>query len=133
DEPAFKATYSLTATIDAGDHAISNGAIVSDTPVAGRNKHTVVFEKTPKMSTYLVALAVGDFECESGAADGIPIRICATPDKKGQTGLALESAQFILQYYNRYYGVKYPFKKLDVVAVPDFAAGAMENTAAIFY
>jgi aminopeptidase N len=133
DEPAFKATFSLSATIDEGDHAISNGAVVSDTPGPGARKHTVTFETTPKMSTYLVALAVGDFVCESGQADGIPIRICSTPDKKGQTGLALEAAQEILQYYDRYYAVKYPFKKLDVVAVPDFSAGAMENTAAIFY
>jgi len=133
DEPAYKATFTLSATIDDGDHAISNGAVISDTPGPGVRKHTLKFETTPKMSTYLVALAVGDFVCESGSADGVPIRICATPDKKGQTGLALEAAAEILRYYNRYYSVKYPFKKLDVVAVPDFAAGAMENTAAIFY
>jgi len=133
DEPAFKATFTLSATIDQGDHAISNGAVVSDTPGPGAGKHTVKFDTTPKMSTYLVALAVGDFECQSGAADGTPIRICSTPDKKGQTGFALEAAEAILRYYNKYYAVKYPFKKLDVVAVPDFAAGAMENTAAIFY
>ena len=133
DEPAYKATFTVTATIDQGDHAISNGAVVSDTPGPSAGKHTVKFETTPKMSTYLVALAVGDFECQSGAADGTPIRICATPDKKGQTGFALEAAESILRYYNKYYAVKYPFKKLDVVAVPDFAAGAMENTAAIFY
>jgi aminopeptidase N len=133
DEPAYKATFSLSATIDDGDHAISNGAVLSDTPGPGARKHTVKFETTETMSTYLVALAVGDFVCESGEADGVPIRICATPDKKGQTGLALEAAEQILRYYNRYYAVKYPFKKLDVVAVPDFAAGAMENTAAIFY
>jgi aminopeptidase N len=133
DEPAFKATFTLTATIDNGDHAISNGAVVSDTPGPGAGKHTVKFDTTPKMSTYLVALAVGDFECQAGGAAGVPIRICSTPDKKGQTGFALEAAQEILRYYDRYYSVKYPFKKLDVVAVPDFAAGAMENTAAIFY
>ena len=133
DEPAYKATFTVTATIDQGDHAISNGAVISDTPGPGTGKHTVKFDTTPKMSTYLVALAVGDFECQSGAADGTPIRICSTPDKKGQTGFALEAAEAILRYYNKYYAVKYPFKKLDVVAVPDFAAGAMENTAAIFY
>ena len=133
DEPAYKATFSLTATIDQGDHAISNGAAISDTPGPGAGKHTVKFDTTPKMSTYLVALAVGDFECQPGSADNIPIRICSTPDKKGQTGVALEAAEAILRYYNKYYAVKYPFKKLDVVAVPDFAAGAMENTAAIFY
>jgi len=133
DEPAYKATFTLTATIDQADHAISNGVVISDTPGPAAGKHTVKFDTTPKMSTYLVALAVGDFECQSGSADSIPIRICSTPDKKGQTGVALEAAEAILRYYNKYYTVKYPFKKLDVVAVPDFAAGAMENTAAIFY
>jgi aminopeptidase N len=133
DEPAFKATFALTAIIDERDHAISNGAVVSDTPGPGAGKHTVRFETTPKMSTYLVALAVGDFECNAGSADGIPVRICSTPDKKQLTGFALESTQKIVEYYNRYYSIKYPFKKLDIVAVPDFSAGAMENTAAIFY
>jgi aminopeptidase N len=133
DEPAFKATFAITAIIDEKDHAISNGAVVSDTPGPAAGKHTVKFETTPKMSTYLVALAVGDFECNAGSADGIPIRICSTPDKKQLTGFALESTQQIVEYLNRYYSIKYPFKKLDIVAVPDFAAGAMENTAAIFY
>ena len=102
DEPAYKATFALSATIDDGDHAISNGAVLSDTPGPGARKHTVRFETTATMSTYVVALAVGDFVCESGQADGVPIRICATPDKKGQTGLALEAAEEILRYYNRY-------------------------------
>ena len=132
DEPAFKATFALTAVIDAGDHAISNGAVLSDKP-GPAGKHTVTFATTPKMSSYLVALTVGDFVCNEGAADGIPIRICSTPDKKALTGFALESTQAIVKYFNRYYTEKYPFKKLDVVAVPDFAAGAMENTGAIFY
>jgi len=133
DEPAFKATFSLTATIDVGDHAISNGAVVSDTPGPAAGKHTVVFDTTPKMSTYLVALAVGDFECSAASVDGTPLRVCATPDKKAQTSFALEVAQDLLRYFNQYYAIEYPFKKLDIVAVPDFAAGAMENTAAIFY
>ena len=133
DEPAFKATFALTAIIDARDSAISNGSVVADTPGPGAGKHTIKFETTPKMSTYLVALAVGDFVCNGGEADGIPIRICSTPDKKQLTGLALESTQAIIKYFNGYYSIRYPFKKLDVVAVPDFSAGAMENTAAIFY
>ena len=133
DEPALKATFALTAIIDRADSAISNGAILSDTPGPSPGKHTIKFDTTAKMSTYLVALAVGDFVCNGGDADGIPIRICSTPDKKHLTGFALESAQQILKYYNKYYSIRYPFKKLDVVAVPDFSAGAMENTAAIFY
>ena len=85
------------------------------------------------MSSYLVAMTVGDFKCLEGASEGVPIRICATPDKRDLGRIALESAQQILTFYNGYYSIKYPFGKLDVVAVPDFAAGAMENTAAIFY
>src|SRR5947207_13378496 len=78
-------------------------------------------------------MAVGDFQCLEGAAENVPIRICATPDNRDLGRIALESAQQILQCYDTYYAIKYPFGKLDVVAVPDFAAGAMENTAAIFY
>ena len=81
------------------------------------------------MSSYLVAMAVGDFQCLEGEAEAIPIRICATPDKKELGHIALDAAKQILAFYNRYYSIKYPFGKLDVVAVPDFAAGAMENTA----
>ena len=99
----------------------------------GAGRHTLTFSETPKMSSYLVAMAVGDFQCLEGEADGVPIRICATPDKKELGHIALDAAQRILTFYNRYYSIKYPFEKLDVVAVPDFAAGAMENTAAIFY
>jgi len=96
-------------------------------------QHTIKFATSPKMSSYLVAIAVGDFKCLEGGADSVPIRICATPDKKELGHIALGAAQEILTFYNRYYSIKYPFGKLDVVAVPDFAAGAMENTAAIFY
>ena len=133
DEPSMKATFDLTAVIDAADHAISNGAVRSDTPGPGPGKHTIKFSTTPKMSSYLLALVIGDFECRSGSADGIPIRVCATPDKKELTSVALESAQKVMQFYNRYFDIKYPYNKLDVIAVPDFSAGAMENTAAIFY
>ena len=80
-----------------------------------------------------MAIAVGDFQCLDGASEGVPIRICATPDKKDLGRIALDFAQQIVKFYNGYYSIKYPFGKLDVVAVPDFAAGAMENTAAIFY
>jgi aminopeptidase N len=132
DEPSLKATFSLTAIIDERDRAISNGAVISDTP-GPAGHHTIKFETTPVMSTYLVALAVGDFECIDGKGDGIPVRVCATPDKKHLMSLALESATGLLEYYDRYYAIKYPYKKLDIVAVPDFSAGAMENTAAIFY
>ena len=85
------------------------------------------------MSTYLVALLVGDFVCREGASDGMPIRICSTPDKRDLTGFALEAAEQQLKFYNDYFGIKYPFGKLDIIAVPDFAAGAMENAGAITF
>ena len=133
DEPRFKATFAVTLTIDRGDTAISNGRMVSDAPGPATRQHTMKFATTPRMSSYLVAMAVGDFKCLDGAADAIPIRICATPDKRDLGRIALDSAQQILKFYDGYYAIKYPFGKLDVVAVPDFAAGAMENTGAIFY
>jgi aminopeptidase N len=133
DEPSFKATFAVTLTIDRGDTAISNGKVLSDVPGPAITQHTMKFSTSPKMSSYLVAMTVGDFKCLEGAADNIPIRICATPDKRDLTRIALESAQQVLRFYNSYYVIKYPFGKLDVVAVPDFAAGAMENTGAIFY
>ncbi|MGE0449800.1 MAG: M1 family metallopeptidase [Vicinamibacterales bacterium] len=133
DEPAFKATFALSLTIDKGDTAISNGRVVSDTPAADGRRHTLVFDTTPKMSSYLVAMAVGDFTCLSDEADGTPLRICATPGKEHLRGVAMSAAREILPYLNRYYSLPYPFGKLDIVAVPDFAAGAMENTGAIFY
>ena len=133
DEPAMKATFALSVTIDAGDTAISNGRVLSDTPEPGGGKHTMTFATTKRMSPYLVAMIVGDWECISGSAEGIPVRICGTPDRKGELGFALEATLFALSYFNRYFSVDYPFEKLDIIAVPDFAAGAMENTAAIVF
>jgi aminopeptidase N/puromycin-sensitive aminopeptidase len=132
DEPAYKATYDVSLTVDAGDSVIANGLQVSDTP-AGPGKHTLVFATTPKMSTYLVAFLVGDFQCSTGKADGVPIRVCGTPDKLKFTHFALEAAEYILPYYDRYFGIKYPMPKLDLIGLPDFEAGAMENFGCITY
>ena len=133
DEPALKSTFDITLIVNKGDTAISNGRIVSDTPGPGDDKHTLKFSTTKRMSTYLVAMAAGDFQCNEGESDGIPIRVCGTPDKKPLGSVALRYAEEILKYYDQYYGIKYPFEKLDVLGLPDFEAGAMENTAAIFY
>jgi aminopeptidase N len=132
DEPAMKATFDVTLIVDKGDTAISNTNIVADTP-EGSAKHAIHFAVTPKMSTYLVAFLVGDFQCTSGEADGVPIRSCATPDKVALGKYALSAAEFILHYYDTYFGIKYPMPKLDMIALPDFEAGAMENFGAITY
>jgi aminopeptidase N len=133
DEPNMKAVFEISVVVDKGDTAISNGKIVADTPGPGKGKHTIRFGASPKMSSYLVMLAVGDFECVSGAADGTPIRVCAIPEKKSLTRFALAAAENELPFFNRYYGVKYPFGKLDLIALPDFEAGAMENVGAITF
>jgi aminopeptidase N/puromycin-sensitive aminopeptidase len=133
DEPAFKATYDVTLIIDKGDTAISNGPIVSDTPGPGDAKHTLKFLTTPKMSTYLVAFLVGDFQCTEGESDGVKIRGCATPDKVALTPYSVDVAKYVLHYYDTYFGIPYPLKKLDLIAIPDFEAGAMENFGAITY
>jgi len=133
DEPAYKALFRIALVVDKGDTAISNGTILSDTPGPESGKHTLQFSDSPKMSSYLVAMMVGDFACITGGADGIPIRVCAVPEKKDLLSYALLSAENILKFYDSYYQTKYPFHKLDIIAFPDFSAGAMENTAAITY
>jgi aminopeptidase N len=133
DEPALKATYDVALVVDAADTAISNTNLISDTPGPVAGKHTLRFATTPKMSTYLVAFLVGDFKCTEGKSDGVPIRACSTPDKVELTKFALESAKYVLHYYDAYFGIKYPMPKLDMVALPDFEAGAMENFGCITY
>jgi aminopeptidase N/puromycin-sensitive aminopeptidase len=132
DEPAFKATFNVSLTVDAGDTAISNTKIVSDKPTSN-GKHTLQFGTTPKMSTYLVAFLVGDFKCVEGSSENTPIRVCAVPGDEQYGKFALSAAEYVLHYYNNYFGIKYPMSKLDMIAIPDFEAGAMENFGAITY
>ncbi len=132
DEPDYKATFDISAIVDKGDSAISNGKVVSDTPGPG-DKHTIKFSTSPKMSSYLVALTVGDWKCAADSVDGIALNVCTVPGKEGETRFALDATKAILHYYNNYYAIKYPLPKLDQVAVPDFQAGAMENWGAIIY
>ena len=133
DEPAYKAVFRIALVVDQNDTAISNGSIISDTPGPQPGKHTLQFSDSPKMSSYLVAMMVGDFACVSGSADQIPIRVCAVPEKKHLLDYALLAAENNLKFYDSYFSIKYPFKKLDIIALPDFSAGAMENVAAITY
>ena len=132
DEPDFKATFDLSVIADKGDTAISNGRIVNDEPLAG-DRHRITFSESPKMSTYLVALAIGDWQCLSRTVDEVPIRVCAVPEKKEYGAFALDVAEHSIKFYDQWYGIKYPFGKLDMLAIPDYEWGGMENTASIFY
>ena len=133
DEPGFKATFDLSVAAARDDTAISNGRIIKDEPLPGSGRHRITFSTSPKMSTYLVALAVGDWQCLERTVDGIPIRVCAEPEKKQYGEFALETAAQSVHFYNQWYGIKYPFAKLDMLAIPDYEWGGMENTASIFY
>lgn len=132
DEPSYKASFDITAVADKGMVAISNYKVISDTPGPG-DKHTVKFATTAKMSSYLAALCVGNFEYVEGSADGIPIRVYSTPGKKEMGRFALGAAEHIVTYFDKYFGIKYPYGKLDLIALPDFSAGAMENAGLITF
>ena len=85
------------------------------------------------MSTYLLAIMVGEFECVEAEAEGTQVRVWTTPGKKEQGRYALDVSCRLLSFYNNYFGIPYPLPKLDLIAIPDFAAGAMENWGAITY
>ena len=106
---------------------------MSDTPGPEPGKHTVVFAPTPKMSTYLVALLVGDFVCRAGAAGAHADSHLRDAGQGGLTAFALAAAEQQVAFFNRYFGIPYPYEKLDIIGVPDFAAGAMENAGAITF
>jgi puromycin-sensitive aminopeptidase len=132
DEPAFKATYRLTVTVPQGLTAVSNGPQLSETPDKN-GMDTFVFAETEPISSYLVALAVGRFSSVSGSAAGKPIRVITLAGDEALADFALTVAEALLPWYESYFGVPYPYPKLDLLAVPDFEAGAMENAGAIFF
>jgi aminopeptidase N len=95
---------------------------------------TTVFETTPKMSVYLLAFVIGDIKYkEAKTKQGVVVRTYATPDNVKLTDFALDVAVQCLEFYNDYFGIDYPLPKCDMVALPDFASGAMENWGCITY
>ena len=131
DEPALKARFTMTAVVDPAHLAVSNTPIASVKVEGG--KKTVRFAETPRLSTYLVALAVGPLVESHTTAGKTQIRVITTPGKAALAKHALEYAAELLPWYEKYFGVPYAYGKLDLVAVPDFEAGAMENAGAIFF
>ena len=137
DEPALKATFSITIICDADLTCLSNMGILEEHIEDGGMKR-VKFEKTPIMSTYLVAFAVGDFEyleMLSTPCLGPPVKIktYTLPGQKHLAQFATECAVKVLEFFTEYYQVEYKLQKLDMIAVPDFAAGAMENWGLVTY
>jgi puromycin-sensitive aminopeptidase len=133
DEPIFKATYQVNLTFPSHLAAYSNSPANVDTDL-GNGQRSVSFKPTMKMSTYLVAFVIGPFE-ETAAldVDGVPLRVIAPIGKLHLTDLALEAGAFALRFFSEYFDIPYPGEKLDMIAIPDFAAGAMENLGCITY
>jgi puromycin-sensitive aminopeptidase len=132
DEPDFKAVFAITLVIDAHLTAVSNTSIVSQSNEAG--KKVVRFADSIKMSTYLVAFIVGEIEATAPLLVGkTPLRLWTIPGKQPLTPFGHEIAVASLRFFEDYYGIPYPGGKLDLLAIPDFASGAMENLGAITF
>jgi len=133
DEPDFKASFGVTLLVPEDLMAVSNGAEIEREPLDD-GRVAVTFADTIVMSTYLVAFVVGPFEATAATdVNGVPLRIVAPKGKLHLTGYALECSRFCLDYLATYYGIPYPADKVDMVAIPDFAFGAMENLGCITY
>jgi len=133
DEPELKARFTFSVTARAGLQVLSNNPL--ERSVNNTNGTTTFhFRTTPKLSTYLCALAVGELEGSAARTAGkAPVRVWHVPGKRHLTGFALEAAVESLARLEKYFGLPYPYDKLDLVAVPDFEAGAMENAGAVFF
>ena len=132
DEPAFKAVFAVTLAIDPTLTAVSNTSIVEERREGGRK--VVTFADTIKMSTYLVAFVVGDLESTEAVRVGqTPLRVWCVPGKRHLAAFGQAIAVDSLRFFEEYYGLPYPADKLDLLAIPDFAAGAMENLGAITF
>ncbi len=153
DEPEAKAIFELTLATPADQTVLSNTPIAKQEAVHSpqstahskknnTDKELITqdsllrtqFEPTPHMSTYLLAFVVGELGYkEAKTKDGVVIRAYATPDNVKFTEFALETAVKCLEFYNDYFGIDYPLAKCDLVALPDFAAGAMENWGCVTF
>jgi puromycin-sensitive aminopeptidase len=132
DEPDRKAVFEITLIIERDVEAFSNSPIIGKVRVG--DKHRVSFSPTMKMSTYLVAFIVGQLETtETVDVDGVPLRVVFTPGKRGLAYFALDVGAFALRFFTDYFNIPYPGDKVDLVAIPDFAAGAMENLGCITF
>jgi aminopeptidase N len=140
DEPEFKAVFDVTLVVEPDLLAVSNGAEISR-ETRSDGKHVVGFAPTMPMSTYLVAFVVGPLEATEpvhvpllhGDGATVPLRIIHVPGKGHLTAFGLDVGAAALRWYQDYYGIPYPTDKCDMLALPDFAAGAMENLGCITY
>jgi aminopeptidase 2 len=136
DEPALKATFSVTLIVDPYITALGNMDVCSEVALKGTNrkeKKAVTFNKSPLMSTYIVCFCAGELRYTETTAFRVPVRVCALPDKNIEHGrLALELTPRTLQVFEKIFEEPYPLPKMDLIAVPG-APGAMENWGLIVF
>lgn len=133
DEPDRKAVFSISLSVDEGEVAVSNAPEVAREQLPG-GRTLVHFADTMPMSTYLVAFVVGPMELTSPLdVGGVPLRVVHVPGKADLTRFALEVGEHALGFFSEYFGIPYPGEKLDLIAIPDFAFGAMENLGAVTF
>ncbi len=133
DEPAAKAVFEVHMTVPAELTALANTDPVATAEVAGGRKR-ISYAPTPKMSTYLLAFVIGTFEAvEQTTPEGVTVRVYARPGMQDQLEFALDIGGRMLSYYGEYFDIPYPLGKLDMIALPDFGAGAMENWGLVTY
>lgn len=133
DEPAFKATFDVVLTVPKDRVALSNMNEIGCEDVEEDLKR-VTFARTPIMSTYLLAFVVGEFDyVEERDANGVLVRVYTPVGKAEQGRFALELAVRTLPFYADYFEAPYPLNKMDLIAIPDFACGAMENWGLVTY
>ncbi|HBB44037.1 MAG: hypothetical protein UW27_C0017G0020 [Parcubacteria group bacterium GW2011_GWA1_44_13] len=133
DEPAIKAIFDIKLIVPKKSTSISN-TMPTSIREHSAGYQVVEFSPTPRMSTYLVAFIVGDLEyIERKTKEGVLVRVFTTPGKKHQAEFALDCAVKTLSFFTKYFDIPYPMPVLDMVAIPDFASGAMENWGAVTY
>ncbi|XP_052892551.1 puromycin-sensitive aminopeptidase isoform X2 [Anopheles moucheti] len=135
DEPAIKATFDISLLVPRNLVALSNMPVVREQPSGETDDSVLVtFDRTPIMSTYLVAVVVGEYDyVEDKSADGVLVRVYTPVGKREQGRFALDVATKVLPYYKDYFNIAYPLPKMDLIAISDFSAGAMENWGLITY
>jgi puromycin-sensitive aminopeptidase len=132
DEPDKKARFAISVTTPRGNQVLSNAPVTRE--ISRGQRKTVEFAETARLSTYLIALIVGELEGSAVRRCGpTPIRVWTVPGKRQLTSFALEAAVESLSRLEKYFGLPYPYQKLDLIAVPDFEFGAMENAGAVTF
>lgn len=131
DEPAMKATFDVTLVVPNDMDGISNMPVIKTTPLG--SKKELRFHTTLRMSTYLLYLGVGKFVYKTGNLGKLKLRVVTAPGNIHKADFAMQCCKGALKFYEDYFGIKYPLPKLDLLAIPDFPAGAMENWGAIVF